>query len=316
MHSTQRIVVGEKMILELKGARVTYGHGDMAVNALQSVDLNLKAGECLGIAGESGCGKSTLAHLLVGLLPSGSHLEVEHFSIDDRPAPSINSKNWRSLRGSFLSMIFQDPIGTLNPFWTIGQQLKETLRFHHLASSDQEANSLSAQWLDRVRINDIHSVMNRFPHQLSGGMCQRVNLALALCTQPKVLIADEPTTALDVTTQKAVLDLISELSRDSGMAVILVSHDLGVLSERCQRVMVMYAGQAMEWGPTSSVISNPRHAYTKALLNAQPPLHGDLPEKLSFINPFQGESTAPQRRGPSPVLKEGEHAWLDNLEST
>jgi len=275
--------MAEKLLIDLQNASVKYGTKESAVHALQQVSLTLAQGECLGIAGESGCGKSTMAHVLSGLLPTNALTTFEKFTIQGHPVPKIGSRGWRKIRGSLVSMIFQDPIGSLNPFWTIGQQLAETLLFHNIVSSKKKARVLAGDWLSQVQINDVDLVLRQFPHQLSGGMCQRVNLALALCTQPQILIADEPTTALDVTTQKTVLDLISTLSKSSGMGVVLVSHDLGVLSERSDRLSVMYAGQTMESGETSKLMEAPRHPYTQALLKAQPPIKGPLPETLELI---------------------------------
>ncbi|MCY0093985.1 ABC transporter ATP-binding protein [Hoeflea ulvae] len=270
-------------ILDVKGLKTVFRTRSGEVHAVNSVDFHLRPGELLGVVGESGSGKSVTMMSLLRLLPSPP-AEMRHGTVmfDGQDLLKISPEDLRQVRGSKIGFIFQDPMTSLNPVYTIGFQLAEPLRAH-LGLSKAEARTRSIELLQLVGIPDPERRLKDFPHQFSGGMRQRVMIAIALACDPKVLIADEPTTALDVTIQAQIIELVKDLRRKLGMAIIWITHDLGVIAGIADRVMVMYAGQAVEEGPVNEIFKNPQHPYTQALLKTVPAVRGPRAERLQVI---------------------------------
>jgi peptide/nickel transport system ATP-binding protein len=239
------------------------------VHAVDGVSLHVEEGETLGIVGESGCGKTMTALSIMNLLPVGGHIVSGAIRLGGTTISELDQEAMRRIRGSEVGMIFQDPLTSLNPTMTVGRQIAEAVRLHREVTKGQ-AYDRAAEVLDLVGLPQARERINEYPHQFSGGMRQRVMIAMALACEPKLLIADEPTTALDVTIQKQILELIDSLRQRLGMAVILVTHDLGVIAGRADRVAVMYAGKIVEATGTATLFANPRHPYTEALLHALP----------------------------------------------
>ncbi|WP_170786318.1 ABC transporter ATP-binding protein [Ruegeria lacuscaerulensis] len=237
--------------------------------AVDHVDLSVEPGEIHGLVGESGAGKSTIGAAIMGLLDRPGRIASGTIKLSGDQISGIDAEAMRGLRGKKISMIFQDPLTSLNPLFTVREQLVETIQAH-LGGSDSEANKRARDLIDRVGIPDPDARLDQYPHQFSGGMRQRVVIALALCTEPDVIIADEPTTALDVSVQAQILDLIKELATERQVGVILITHDMGVIADTTDKVTVMYAGKVVESGPTSQVMGQPTHEYTKSLIAAVP----------------------------------------------
>jgi oligopeptide transport system ATP-binding protein len=237
-------------------------------NAVDDLSLTVSTGEVVGIAGESGSGKTMTAMSLFGLLPQGAKVSGEA-RLDGTNLLALRGKQLRAVRGRQVAMVSQDPSAALHPILTIGTQLTEHMR-HHLGVSKAEALSRAAELLDTVRIPDPERALSSYPGQFSGGMRQRIAIAVALAAEPRLLVADEPTTALDVTVQAGILRLLDRLCRERDMAVIVITHDLGVMSALARRVYVMYAGRLAEAGPTTRLLTSPRHPYTRGLLDALP----------------------------------------------
>ena len=271
------------------------------VRAVDGVSYSLEKGQTLGIVGESGSGKSVSAYSLLGLLPMPpGRIESGTAHFDGLDLLQASPKELRAIRGQRISMIFQDPMTALNPYMTIGAQLMEPLRVHQ-GLSKVEAVGYALDMLEAVGIHDATLAMKAYPHQFSGGMRQRVVIAMALITEPDVLIADEPTTALDVTVQAQILELIKSLQQKKGMAVVMITHDLGVIANTCDDVAVMYAGRICEHASASALFRSPRHPYTSALLNSLPAIHTDGKELYSIpgmppdlTKPIQGCAFAPR----------------------
>ena len=243
------------------------------VRAVRNVSFDVAPGETLGIVGESGAGKSVTCYSMMGLIPMPpGRIESGSAMLDGTDLLHCPEKELRSIRGKRISMIFQDPMTSLNPYLTIGEQVAEPLVIHEGAGK-KEARDRALEQLALVGIPDAEQRMDAYPHQFSGGMRQRVMIAMALITRPEILIADEPTTALDVTVQKQVLDLIRKLQQDMGTSVILITHDLGVVRQYADRINVMYAGRIVESAPARELLEHPRHAYTRALMKSIPGLH-------------------------------------------
>lgn len=247
-----------KLTLEIHGAR-----------PLREIDLTLLRGQSLGVVGESGSGKSLTALSLMGLLPNGSKLGGQA-TWKGRDLLCLTEAQYREIRGREIAMIFQDPMSSLNPSYTVGFQIEEVLKFKMGMRQASERRSRGLQLLKEVGIPAPEERWNSYPHQLSGGMSQRVSIAMALASQPELLIADEPTTALDVTVQSQILELLRKLIRERQMSMIFVTHDLAVAAKVCDFISVFYAGVAVEQGPAKRVLESPRHPYTKALLAARP----------------------------------------------
>lgn len=269
-------------LLDLQDLHVTIDVRDGTVEPLQGVNLGVAAGETIGIVGESGCGKTMTALSVMGLLPTGGHVSGGSIVFDGRDLTKLSPEEARRVRGLEIGMIFQDPLTSLNPTMKIGDQVGEALRFHKKVSR-KEARERAVEILEKVGMPRPTSVITDYPHQLSGGMRQRVMIAMALVCSPKLLIADEPTTALDVTTQRQILDLIDELKTEFKTSVILVTHDLGVVAGRADRVAVMYAGRIVEEAATREIFVNPQHQYTRSLIEALPERITDRHEELYSI---------------------------------
>ena len=279
-------------LLELDGLQTEIRLRRAVVHALDGVSLTVDPGECLGIVGESGCGKTMTALSIMRLLPPGGHIVGGKIILDGKEISSISDNDMRHIRGNEIGMIFQDPMTSLNPTMTIGDQISETVVLHRGASA-AEAHDRAIEVLGLVGMPRPAERVKQYPHQLSGGMRQRVMIAMALACEPKLLIADEPTTALDVTIQKQILELIDSLRLKLGMSVILVTHDLGVIAGRADRVAVMYAGRIVETTTTERLFSNPRHPYTEALFEALPEKAADNARKLYNIPGMPPDLTNP-----------------------
>jgi peptide/nickel transport system ATP-binding protein len=270
-------------ILDVKGLKTVFRTRGGEVHAVNSVDFDLRPGELLGVVGESGSGKSVTMMSLLRLLPSPpAEMRDGEVMFDGQDLLKISPEELRQVRGSKIGFIFQDPMTSLNPVYTIGFQLAEPLRAH-LGMSKAQARTRSIELLQLVGIPDPERRLKDYPHQFSGGMRQRVMIAIALACDPKVLIADEPTTALDVTIQAQIIELVKELRQKLGMAIIWITHDLGVIAGIADRVMVMYAGQVVEEGPVNEIFKDPQHPYTQALLKTVPAVRGPREEKLQVI---------------------------------
>jgi peptide/nickel transport system ATP-binding protein len=254
-------------LLSVNDLEVRFGPESTA-SAVDRVSLEVRTGEILGIVGESGCGKSTLANAVMGLLPSSAHVSGSA-RLRDREVLGLPDSELRALRGDDMSMIFQDASASLDPTWPVGDQIAETIRAHRRISRG-DARARAIELMEEVGIPDAAARYADAPHRLSGGMRQRIVIAAALANQPQLLLADEPTTALDVTIQAQVLQLIRRLRDDHGTTVVLITHDLAVVAETCDRVGVMYAGQLVEVATTTALFAAPRHPYTRALLAASP----------------------------------------------
>jgi peptide/nickel transport system ATP-binding protein len=261
-------------ILRIKDLKVSFQTGKKLVPAVDGISFELKDGEILGIVGESGSGKSVTSLATMGLIPSPpGKIENGEIIFEGKDLKNLSEKEWRKIRGNQISMIFQEPMTSLNPLFTIGNQLMEAIRLHTNLSK-REAIVRSIELLKLVGIPRAEGILKEHPHQLSGGMRQRVMIAMAMACNPKVLIADEPTTALDVTIQAQILALMKDLNKKTNTTIILITHDLGVVAEICERVIVMYAGQIVEQGDVRTILKNPQHPYTMGLLKSVPDLRG------------------------------------------
>ncbi|WP_137170638.1 ABC transporter ATP-binding protein [Marinomonas sp. FW-1] len=270
----------KKNLLEVNNLKVNFRTPDGFVTAVNDLNFTLAQGETLGIVGESGSGKSQTAFALMGLLAGNGVIEGEA-RFNEQNILTLNEKAMNRIRSKEIAMIFQDPMTSLNPYMKVGKQLMEVLMLHK-GMSKAEAFEASVKMLDAVKMPEARKRMNMYPHEFSGGMRQRVMIAMALLCQPKLLIADEPTTALDVTVQAQILTLLNELKDDFNTSIIMITHDLGVVAGLCDKVLVMYAGQTMEYGTAEDVFYRPTHPYTQGLLKAIPRLDSN-DEKLSTI---------------------------------
>jgi peptide/nickel transport system ATP-binding protein len=255
-------------LVAIKGLRVSFD----GQPALRGIDLDVAPGESVGLVGESGCGKSVTWLAALGLLPGRASISGS-VKLEGQELLPARPQVLDRVRGGRIAMIFQDPASSLNPVHRIGKQITEALRLHR-GMNGAEARAEAKRLLDQVGIPDAARRLDAWPHELSGGQNQRVMIAIALAGRPELLVADEPTTALDVTIQAQILTLLQELRRETGMALVLISHDLGVVADSCERVCVMYAGRIVEQVPTARLFEAPAHPYTRGLLGALPPLHG------------------------------------------
>ena len=270
-------------LLDVRNLR-TYFKTDAGIaRSVDGVSFSIEKGEVLGIVGESGCGKSVTSLSIMRLIPRppGEIMENSSIRFKDEELVSASEKRMRELRGNDVAMIFQEPMTSLNPVFPIGEQIAEAVRLHRKVSK-AEARKVAIEMLRMVGIPDPEERVDHFPHQLSGGQRQRVMIAIALSCEPELLIADEPTTALDVTIQAQILELLAELRTRLGMSIMLITHDLGVVAEVCDRVVVMYAGEVVEEGPVAEIFENPRHPYTQGLMQAIPRL-GERKDRLAVI---------------------------------
>jgi oligopeptide/dipeptide ABC transporter ATP-binding protein len=258
-------------VLEVEGLVTTFPAATPGgrVPVVDRVDLSVARGEVLALVGESGCGKTMTALSLVRLVPRPGRIEAGRVRLAGRALDGLDRAGWRRVRGGEIAMIFQEPATSLNPVQTVGSQVMEAVRLHDRVSR-AEARRRALALFERAGIPDPAARLDAFPHQLSGGLKQRAMIAMALAARPRLLVADEPTTALDVTIQAQILDLLRELGRELGMAVLLITHDLGVVNELADRVAVMYAGRIVEEGPRAAVLGAPRHPYTEGLLRSLP----------------------------------------------
>ena len=268
-------------LLEVKDLRVTLQTAQGALDALRGVSFVLERGHTLGLIGESGCGKSITALALMGLLPDGASVSGS-ICLNGTELSTLDEPSLCRLRGHQMGMVFQEPMTALNPLHTVGRQIAEPLRLHKKLSSSA-ARAQALRLLERVQLPQAAQRLDAYPHQLSGGQRQRVVIAIALACGPQLLIADEPTTALDVTIQREVLQLIQQLVREDGMGLVLISHDLGVMANSVQRLLVMYGGTVVESGPTASVFERLAHPYTRGLFAARPRLGQARGTRLATI---------------------------------
>jgi oligopeptide/dipeptide ABC transporter ATP-binding protein len=263
-------------LLEVEDLRTYFKTREGEVHAVDGVSFEVEEGSVLGIVGESGCGKSVTALSVMGLVQSPGRVVSGSIRFDGRDLTTMPEKELEDVRGKQISMIFQDPMTSLNPTLTIGTQIMETLR-RHLGLSKADARKRAIELLEEVHIPDAARRVKDYPHRFSGGMRQRVMIAIALSCNPKLLIADEPTTALDVTVQAGVLELLDELRREHGMTMIIISHNMGVIAETAEDVLVMYAGQVVEQASVTDVFDRPEHPYTEALLASLPDIEDKDP---------------------------------------
>jgi dipeptide transport system ATP-binding protein len=272
-------------MLEIEQLRVEFGDEASPLIAVDGVDLSLEAGEIVGCVGESGSGKSVTALAIMGLVDFPGRVHAKRLAFAGHDLLDMSAAERRAVIGKDIAMIFQDPLASLNPCFTVAFQLGESLRVHGTDAerrSGRVRKARALELLQQVEIPDAQARLGAFPHQLSGGMAQRVMIAMAIACQPRLLIADEPTTALDVTVQAQVLDLLCRLQRERGMGLLLITHDLAVVAETAQRVIVMYAGQQVETGPVPAIFETPQHPYTQALLAALPE-HNEQRARLNAI---------------------------------
>ena len=275
--------VSRRSLIEVENLHIDFPRSDgTAVHAVNGVNLVVGEGETLGIVGESGCGKSTVARALVGLIPAPGRVGAGRIRVDGLDLQGASARRLRRMRGATAAMVFQDPLSALNPVMTIGAQIEEALATH-LGMSRRERRDRAVSLLSDVGISDPVNRAKAYPHQLSGGMRQRAVIAIAISCSPKVLIADEPTTALDVTVQAQILELLARLRDSLGMSIVLVSHDLGVVAGTADRVAVMYAGTIVEQGSVFEVLGAPTHPYTEALLASRMEIDADRKERLHAI---------------------------------
>ncbi len=256
-------------LLEIRNLSVDFATSSGAFRAVDAVDVTIDRGEILAIVGESGSGKSVAMLAMMGLLPWTATVSADQMAFDGQDLRDLSAKRRRQLIGKDMAMIFQEPMSSLNPCFTVGFQIKEALR-QHLGLERRARQQRAVELFELVGIPSPEERLSLFPHQLSGGMNQRVMIAMAIACNPKLLIADEPTTALDVTIQAQILDLLTDLQKDSGMALILITHDMGVVAETAERVQVQYAGQKVEEQKVRELFGTPQHPYTAALLAALP----------------------------------------------
>lgn len=262
----------EKNLLKVDHLRTHFFTDSGEIPAVDGISFEVNKGEVVGIVGESGCGKSVTSLSIMGLVPSPPGKIVDGtIRFKDENLIEASSKRMKAIRGNEIAMIFQEPMTSLNPLFTIGNQLREAIRLHEKVSK-KDANRRAIDLLKMVGIPRAESVINEYPHQLSGGMRQRVVIAMAMSLEPELLIADEPTTALDVTIQAQILNLMRKLNEEKETAILLITHDLGVVAEMCDRVVVMYAGQVVERGTVREILKDPQHPYTQGLIKSLPKL--------------------------------------------
>lgn len=275
-------------VLEVKNLQTSFFTDDGEIPAVDSIDFHVKPGEVLGIVGESGCGKSVTSLSIMGLVPSPGKVIDGEIRFKDEDLTNASERRMRKIRGNEIAMIFQEPMTSLNPVFTIGDQLIEGIRLHNKLSK-KEAEQRAIEMLKRVGMPRSEQLIHEYPHQLSGGMRQRVMIAMAMACEPELLIADEPTTALDVTIQAQILDLMRRLNQESQTSIILITHDLGVVAEVCDRIVVMYAGKVVEEGETHAIYKNPQHPYTEGLIRSVP----DMRQKKERLYSIPGNVPKP-----------------------
>ena len=270
--STSENLTPARPLLEIKNLEVAFKTQNGMVKALKGVDITLMAGKTLAIVGESGSGKSTTAHAIINLLPGSGKITGGEVLFDGKDLSKLSQKEIQFIRGREIGFVPQDPMANLNPVWSIGFQVEEAIRANGIAKGRAEVKKRAIQVLKEAGLEDADKRMKQFPHQFSGGMRQRVLIGMGLSSSPKLLIADEPTSALDVTVQRKILDHLETLTRDSGTALLFITHDLGLAAERAEQLVVMYKGRVVESGPSREILQNPLHPYTQRLVAAAPSL--------------------------------------------
>lgn len=292
----------KQKLLEVKNLHVSFFTPAGEVKAVNGISYDVDYDEVMGIVGESGSGKSVEAYSIIGLLQSPGKVMEGSITLEGEDMLSKSPSEMIDCRGSQVAMIFQNPMTCLNPVYTIGNQLTEALRAHDKKISREEADKRAMDMLEQVGINNVEKRMKQYPHELSGGMRQRVMIAMGLICHPKLLIADEPTTALDVTIQAQILELMKELQKKNHMGIIFITHNLGVVAEICDKVSVMYAGKMVEQGPVDDIFYKPGHPYTMGLLRSMPRVDAESYERLipiegspvDMLNPPEGCPFAPR----------------------
>ncbi len=291
----------KEKLLEIKDEYLSFFTPAGEVKALNGVSFSMEEGEVLGIVGESGSGKSVTAYSLMGLTAYPGRLVGGTIRFNGHQIETMTENEFRKMRGNEVSIIFQDPMTSLNPVYTIGNQIREVILLH-TDKTKKEAQERAKELLELVGINEPEKRLKQYPHELSGGMRQRVMIAIALACEPKLLIADEPTTALDVTIQAQILELMQELREKLGMSIIMITHDLGVVASMCEKIAVMYAGHIIEYGTADEIFYSPKHEYTKGLIKSIPKLDTEEDERLvpiegqpvDLLNPPKGCPFAPR----------------------
>ena len=291
----------KEKLLEIKDEYLSFFTPAGEVKALNGVSFSMEEGEVLGIVGESGSGKSVTAYSLMGLTAYPGKLVGGTIRFNGHQVDTMTEKEFRKMRGNEVSIIFQDPMTSLNQVYTIGNQIREVILLH-TDKTKKEAQERARELLELVGINEPDKRLRQYPHELSGGMRQRVMIAMALACEPKLLIADEPTTALDVTIQAQILELMQELREKLGMSIIMITHDLGVVASMCEKIAVMYAGHIVEYGTADEIFYSPKHEYTKGLIKSIPKLDTKEDERLvpiegqpvDLLNPPKGCPFAPR----------------------
>ncbi|MEP5728082.1 MAG: ABC transporter ATP-binding protein [Sulfitobacter sp.] len=275
-------------LLKVENLRIELSLRDSIAPVIDDLSFELGAGESISFVGESGCGKSMTALGIMGLLPEKiGRIASGSIMFEEEELTTATEKRLRAIRGNDISMIFQEPMTSLNPVYTVGEQIAEVLRAHQ-GLSKSAAWSSAVELLDAVRIPNAKRRVSDYPFQMSGGQRQRVMIAMALACEPKILIADEPTTALDVTVQAQIFDLLNDLKRQTGAAIILITHDMGAVAEMAERMIVMYAGRNAEQGPVEQIIERPRHPYTKGLISCVPHIMATLTEERHDLTEVAG----------------------------
>lgn len=279
-------------MLKVKHLSTSFSVGNSTLKAVDDISFEIQDGEVVGLVGESGSGKSITALSIMGLLPENGYIESGSISYKNQDLTTLSHESLRKIRGSEIGLIFQNALSALNPVFTIGNQMIETIMIHH-QTTKEKAKHMALSWLNKVGISDPERRLSQYPHECSLGMCQRIMIALTLSMNPSLLIADEPTASLDVTIQAQILELLRTLKSEYNMSVLMVSHDMGVIAQHCDKVMVMYCGKIVESGNTEDIFSSPKHPYTQALLSSIPVadprskqtptlLTGDIPSPMNL----------------------------------
>jgi peptide/nickel transport system ATP-binding protein len=278
----------ENPVLEVKGLSTSFSTDNGIIPVVNNIDFTVKRQEVVGIVGESGCGKSVTSLSIMGLIPTSNGIVEGGIYFNGENLANFSEKKMRSIRGNEIAMIFQEPMTSLNPVFTIGEQLTEAIKIHWKWSK-KKAREHAIQMLQKVGLPRAEQLINEYPHQLSGGMRQRVMIAMAMLCNPKLLIADEPTTALDVTIQAQILELMKKLNKETDTSIIMITHDLGVVAEMCQRIIVMYSGKIVEEADVRTIFKEPKHPYTVGLIQSVP----DMREKKERLYSIPGNVPKP-----------------------
>ena len=278
----------ENPVLEVRGLSTSFSTDNGIIPVVNNIDFTVKRQEVVGIVGESGCGKSVTSLSIMGLIPTSNGKVEGGIYFNGENLANFSEKKMRSIRGNEIAMIFQEPMTSLNPVFTIGEQLIEAIKIH-CKWSNKKASEYTIQMLQKVGLPRAEQLINEYPHQLSGGMRQRVMIAMAMLCNPKLLIADEPTTALDVTIQAQILELMKKLNKETDTSIIMITHDLGVVAEMCQRIIVMYSGKIVEEADVRTIFKEPKHPYTVGLIQSVP----DMREKKERLYSIPGNVPKP-----------------------